>query len=279
MTIKESNNFFSKTIENVSGIEETQSSFQKIAVCDHEYFGRVMTLDGTPSIASAVSYRYFETAAQSAICTHPEAKKILIIGGGNGGLATEAAKHKDITAIDVVEIDGEVNAQAKQHFPDETAVFGDKRVNLIISEAYAYVRDAADKSYDIILIDAVDALGNAVSFDKVFFAHAKRILTDKGILVCRAEDIDFKQEAYRNRLETVAEFFRFTLPFTCNDLLAASGRISLIYASKLYHPTADLLLQKIDMLEGLRHYNADLHKGNFALGNDTFATLLKSMKL
>lgn len=279
MQIKESNNIFSKTIDDAEALEERESGFQTIGVFENEFFGNIMTLDGIPSIASKRSYRYFETAAQSALCTHPDAKKVLIIGGGNGGLATEALKHKEIESVDVVEIDNEVIELTKKYFQDQANAFADARLNLIAKEGYEFVRDAADKSYDIILIDALDALGNAVSFDKVFFAHANRILGDTGVLICRAEDMDMESEAYKNRLETVGEFFRFALPFTASDLLATTGKISLIYASKRYHPTADLLLQRIDMLEGLKYYNADRHNGNFAMGSDTFQELLGTMKL
>lgn len=279
MQIKESNNVFSKTIEETEALEERESGFQTIGVFENEFFGNIMTLDGIPSIASKRSYRYFETAAQSAVCTHPNATKVLIIGGGNGGVATEVLKHKEIECVDIVEIDSEVIELSKKYFPEIAAAFDETRANLIAKEGYEFVRDAADKSYDIILIDALDALGNAVSFDKVFFAHANRILNDDGILICRAEDMDMEIEAYINRMETVAEFFRFALPFTAPDLLSVSGKISLIYASKRYHPTADLLLQRIDMVEGLKYYNADRHNGNFAMGTDTFQELLGSMKI
>lgn len=279
MQIKESNNIFSKTLEEAEALEERESGFQTIGVFENEFFGKIMTLDGIPSIASKRSYRYFETAAQSALCTHPTAKKVLIIGGGNGGLSTEVLRHKEIESIDVIEIDSEVTELSKKYFPELTKAFDDCRLTLLPKDGYEFVRDAADKSYDIILIDALDALGNGISFDKVFFAHANRILSDDGILICRAEDMDFEFDAYKTRVETVAEFFRFALPFNADDLLAVTGKTSLIYASKRYHPTADLLLQRIDMLEGLKYYNADRHNGNFAMGTDMFQELLGSMKI
>ena len=188
-------------------------------------------------------------------------------------------KHKEIESLDIIEIDSQVTELSKKYFPEIASTFNDKRANLVSKEGYEFVRDAEDKSYDIILIDALDALGNAVSFDKVFFAHANRIIREDGILICRAEDMDMETEAYIARLETVAEFFRFALPFSAQDLLSLTGKISLIYASKRYHPTADLLLQRIDMLEGLKYYNADRHNGNFAMGTDTFQELLGSMKI
>ena len=279
MQIKETNNFLTKIIEEADILEEESSSFQSIAVYDHEFFGKIMTLDDVPSIASKTSYRYHESAAQAALCTHPDATRILIIGGGNGGLAAEVLRHKEVASVDIVEIDATVIQLVKQHFEGSEAVFGDSRVRVHHADGYEFVRDAADSSYDIILIDALDALGNSVNFDRVFFGHASRILSNKGILVCRAEDIDLEEDIYRTRLEHTAEFFRFALPFTAKDLLSVTGKISLIYASKHYHPTADLLLQRIDMLEGLKYYNADLHKANFALGTDTFNALLKSMKI
>ncbi len=279
MQIKETNNFLTKIIEEAEILEEESSSFQSIALYEHEFFGKIMTLDGVPSVASKTSYRYHESAAQAAMCTHPDAKRVLIIGGGNGGLTREVLRHKEVEHIDVVEIDAEVVALAKKHFDDLETLFADSKVTLHHTDGYAFVRDAADGAYDVILIDALDALGNSVNFDRVFFGHAARIMSAKGVLICRAEDIDLEEDIYRTRLEHTAEFFRFALPFTAKDMLSVTGSISLIYASKNYHPTADLLLQRIDMLDGLKYYNADLHKANFALGTDTFNALLKSMKI
>lgn len=277
MNIEETNNIFTKTIKNSELLEELDSDFQNIKIFKNNFFEIVMTLDGIPSISSKFSHRYYETAVNSAVCTNPDVKNALVIGGGNGFIVNELLKHSDIKNITAVEIDSSITKISKKYFPKTASKLEDKKVKLFFEDGYEFVKNAKDRSYDVIFIDTIDALKN--SFDSEFYSHISKILNTNGIVVSRAEDIGFDLEKHKKRLKDIGKHFRYTMPFRASDPLSLYGSITLIYASKKFHPTADLLLQKIDMLCDLKHYNAEIHNASFALGSDEFKNLLDGMKL
>lgn len=82
--------------------------------------------------------------------THPDPKRVLIVGGGDGGVATEVLKHPDLEKVTVVEIDEELIADTRKH---NEACFTDPRVELVIANAAEFVKDQKEDSFDVIIVD------------------------------------------------------------------------------------------------------------------------------
>ena len=249
-------------------VEQTKSKYQTITIKQDPFFRKIMLLDDEPSIDEKMSFCYFETMANIALCVKPEVKSVLIIGGGNGGIANEVLRHKEVENIDIVEIDELILSISKKHFSFAKSL---KSANLFIQDGFSFSQEAKDKTYDIVLID-VPELKEKKS-NKAFFGHISRILKDDGIMLTRSFDMDFELEKYKDKILQIKDFFRFVLPANSKDLIAHYKKTSLIFASKKYHPLADLIVQKIDMLEGLNFYDDEVHKASFAIGKDLFKKL------
>jgi spermidine synthase len=113
------------------------------------------------------------------------------------------------------------------------------------------LRNVADKSVDVVLMDAL-------SDDSAVLAHINRITKDDALAVMRHPDLD-RQEENIKLMQILGNYFKIIMPYTVGD------GTTLLLCSKEYHPTADLILQRSDLLEGHQYYNCDIHTAAFAM--------------
>jgi spermidine synthase len=118
------------------------------------------------------------------ILAHGNAREVLIVGGGDCGIAEEVLKHKSVSRLTQVEIDPAVVEFAKQHFPEFTKpVFADKRFESLIDDGMKYVA-RGERRFDVIIVDSTDPQGpGKVLFSRKFYAACKRCLNNGGVLV------------------------------------------------------------------------------------------------
>lgn len=258
------NGFFKQAIKVKEKLEEIQSKYQKIEVYDSEEFGKVLVIDGHGMLCEKDEFIYHEMMAHVAVCTHKEPKKVLIIGGGDGGVAKEVLRHPGIE-VDMVEIDEEVVNISKKYFPD-IGDWENPRLNLVIGDGIEFVRDAKDKSYDIVLVDSTDPEGPAEGlFNKTFYAHVNRILKDDGLVVAQGESWWIDMPLHKEIMKVIGEFFKIVMPYRFEMYVYPGNNWNFIMGSKFYHPTADLILQRADLIDGIKYYNSDIHKASFVL--------------
>lgn len=116
------------------------------------------------------------------LCAHSNPKKVLIVGGGDGGVAREVAKHPAVEEIHQVEIDGRVVELSKQYLPHMAAGFSSPKMNLTIGDGFEYMKNHTNE-FDVIITDSSDPIGPAVSlFQETYFTLMKRALCDGGIV-------------------------------------------------------------------------------------------------
>ncbi len=166
-------------------LARVQSAFQDIAVFDTSSHGRVMVLDGVIQITEADEFVYQEMIAHVPLLAHGEARSVLIIGAGDGGVLKRVLQHSGVARAVMVEIDGEVIRLAKQFLPNIAGdAWTDPRAEVIVGDGIDYVKRAADESFDAIIVDSTDPIGvGEVLFTDDFYANCARILTPRGVLV------------------------------------------------------------------------------------------------
>lgn len=255
-----------------------QSPFQKIHIFRNQTFGVFMVLDGYVQVTEKDEFVYHDMIIHPAMAVKPDAKRVLIIGAGDGGTAREVARYKSIEQIDMVEID-EAVVRACQKYMPSTADILDKepRLNLMFRDGLEFVHNAPNGAYDLILVDSTDPAGPGEGlFTTEFYRDCYRILTEDGILINQHEgaffegDIEEMKKAHAKIKKTfpIAKVFGFTTP------TYASGYWFFGFASKKLDPIAD---HKPEQWEAFgietRYYNSDLHKGAFALSNHVKAIL------
>ncbi len=163
---------------------ETKTEHQHLVLFEHKFFGKMLMLDGATQITSRDEYVYQEMMSHVPLFAHGQAKDVLIVGGGDCGIAEEVLKHKQLKRLTQVEIDASVVEFAKQHYPEFTRpVFADKRFESVIDDGMKYVA-RTDRRFDVIIVDSTDPQGpGAVLFTKEFYAACKRCLNKGGVLV------------------------------------------------------------------------------------------------
>jgi spermidine synthase len=260
---------------------DVQSPFQRVRILESYKYGKMLALDDMVMTTIEDEFHYHEMISHPALFTHGNAKNILVIGGGDGGTVREILRHEGVEKVTMVEIDGEVITACKEHLPQIAAAFDDPRLDLIVDDGIAFIKNAAPESYDLVIVDGSDPVGPAEGlFSVEFYTNCYNSLTKDGILVAQGESPKFNEKAFTELNHTlqgifgtdkapVSLFFVPTYP---------TGMWSFQYGIKGdKHPKHISNESEIDAFvdnKGLRYYNADVHKGSFATPNFV-KTLLK----
>jgi spermidine synthase len=165
-------------------LHETRTAHQDLVLFENAHFGKVLMLDGATQVTSADEFVYHEMMTHVPILAHGKARDILIVGGGDCGIAEEVLKHKAVKRLVQVEIDSSVVEFSKEHFPEFTApALSDARFELVIADGMVFVAET-DRRFDVVIVDSTDPQGpGAVLFSERFYAGVKRCLKPGGVMV------------------------------------------------------------------------------------------------
>ena len=165
-------------------LHEMRTEHQHLVIFQNPRMGRVMALDGVIQTTEADEFIYHEMLTHVPILAHGRAKRVLIIGGGDGGMLREVAKHATVEHITMVEIDGTVVEMCKEYLPNHSkGAFDDSRLNLVIDDGMRFVANTQEK-FDVIISDSTDPIGpGEVLFSENFYQACHRCLNEGGILV------------------------------------------------------------------------------------------------
>ena len=258
------------------GVEDVlfsvESDYQQVRVLQTEGFGRLLTLDGLVMLTDRDEFVYHEMISHPALCLLDEPRRVLVVGGGDGGTVREVLRHQSIEHVDLVEIDQMVIDVSREFFPKVAAALDDPRLNIRVEDGAAFVRESDAGFYDLVIVDSTDPVGFAEAlFGEEFYRDCHRILTDQGILVSQTEspfDEVFRAsigDANRflgSLFSEVAQYLAFipTYPF---------GMWSFTMASKQLHPVDDFdeeaaTAALAPIIDDLQYYHAGLHHAAFA---------------
>ena len=176
-------------------LHDEHSPYQHIEVYETEGFGRLLTLDGLVMLTDRDNFIYHEMLVHPALMTHPKPRRILIIGGGDCGTLREVLKHKEVERVEQVELDERVTRVAEEFFPALCEANHDTRAVFHFTDGIRWLQEAADNSYDVILVDSTDPVGPAAGlFSEEFYRHCHRALGTDGVLAAQSESPLFHAE-------------------------------------------------------------------------------------
>ena len=175
---------FRMTFKVKKVLYEMHTEHQNLVLFEQPFFGKMLMLDGATQITKKDEFIYQEMMSHVPLFAHGKARDVLIIGGGDCGIAEEVLKHKSVRHLTQVEIDPAVVEFSKEHFPEFTKpVFADKRFESVIDDGMKYVA-WTDRRFDVIIVDSTDPQGpGKVLFSAKFYAACKRCLNKGGVLV------------------------------------------------------------------------------------------------
>ncbi len=251
-----------------------KSPYQKVEVFDTYAYGRMLACDDMVMCTEKDEYVYHEMIAHVPLLTHREAKKILVIGGGDGGTVRELLKHDHVEEVIMVEIDEKVVEASKQHLPTLSQAFGDPRLHLIYDDGIKYVQQAPSETFDLVIVDSTDPVGPAEGlFTEDFYNDVYRILNEQGVMITQSESPRFNVEVYKEIYQTFKRIYGDDKVFSYLLFIPTypTGMWSFSYSSKGdAHPWKSLNDQEArDFTEknGLQYYNPEVHRAAFSLPN------------
>ena len=245
-----------------------ESEYQKIDVFDSEEFGKFISLDGEIVFSEKDEFIYDEMVTHVPMAVHPHVKDVLIIGGGDGGVAKELLQYDSVEHIDVVEVDKMFVDVSRQFFPEVACALEDPRVKVYYDDGLRFLRGKKAR-YDLIINDSTDPFGHTEGlFTKEFYGNCYKALKEDGIMVNQHESPFYDEDAaaMQRAHKRIVESFAISKVYQAHIPTYPSGHWLFGFASKKYHPVKDLNAAAWNLL-GIhtQYYNTRLHAGAFAL--------------
>lgn len=245
-----------------------ESEYQRIDVFDSPEFGRFLTLDGFMMLTERDEFIYHEMISHVPMAVHPDAKTILVIGAGDGGVLRELSHYPEIEQIDLVEIDEEVITVCKAYLPNTASGFNDPRTRVHIADGLRFVR-AKENYYDLIIVDSTDPFGPGEDlFTKEFYGNCFKALKDDGIMVNQHESPFYENDAQamKRAHARIVKSFPISRVYQAHIPTYPSGHWLFGFASKRYHPVRDIRADEWKRLDiNTNYYNTNLHQACFYL--------------
>lgn len=262
-------------VENI--LFQGKSKYQEILVFQSSTYGRVLALDGIIQLTEKDECAYQEMITHLPLCSILSPKRVLVIGGGDGGVLRELSRHVSVKQVDICEIDNLVIEVCKNYFPELAVGFEDPRVHLHVGDAVEFLQNAQEGSYDAVIVDSSDPIGPAQELvEKPFFETIARALRPGGVLCNQAESMWLHIHLVHDMLSTCSEVFKGSVHYAWTSVPTyPSGVIGFLLCSTA-GPPVDFLnpANPIEKLEGalksrrdLRFYNSEMHKAAFVLPN------------
>jgi len=246
-------------------LDHYRTDFQDLLVFESENHGTVLVLDGVIQVTTRDEFSYQEMIAHIPLMAHPNPKKVLVIGGGDGGVLREVAKHKCVEEIVECEIDEGVIIASKKHLPSLACGYDDPRVKVQIMDGAKFMEEHQNE-FDVIITDSSDPIGPAsVLFETPFYNAMHKSLKEGGIVCTQGECMWLHLDLIKPLVQSIGktydsvEYAYTTIP------TYPSGQIGFIVATKgratCKKPVRELGFSRKD----LKYYTPQLHSAAFCL--------------
>lgn len=245
-----------------------QSEFQRIEVFKSYDLGRFLVIDGYIMLTERDEFIYHEMIAHVPMAVYPNARRVLVIGGGDGGTVRELSRYPQLERIDLVEIDSEVVRVCREYLPKTACGFDDPRVNLHFEDGLRFVQDCSEGEYDIIIVDSTDPIGPGEGlFTFEFYKNCYKALADDGIMVNQHETPFYDDDAkvVKRAHERIYKTFPICRVYQAHIPTYPSGHWLFGFASKKYHPVHDVRDEWEQLGIKTDYYNLRLHRASFSL--------------
>jgi len=249
-----------------------QSAFQKVEIYDTFAYGKMLTCDGMIMCAEKDEHGYHEMIVHVPMHIHPNVKKVLVLGGGDGGTVREILRHDSISKVVMVEIDAAVVEASREHLPTLAAALDHPKLELIIDDGIRYAKESPAEVFDLVIIDSTDPVGPAEGlFSPAFYSDIRRILTPEGLMVAQSESPRFKEEDLQKIYQKLYKIFGKEKTYCYLAFIPTypSGMWSFALTSKgSLQPVKNFReaeAQKFTNRHALNYYSADIHRAAFVL--------------
>ncbi|MBP2311553.1 polyamine aminopropyltransferase [Azospirillum soli] len=255
-----------------------KTDLQDLVIFENPVLGRVMALDGVIQTTEGDEFIYHEMLTHVPILAHGRARRVAIVGGGDGGMLRRCLENKTVERVTMVEIDRTVVDLSVEHLPSISAgAFDDPRANLVIADGCAFMKET-DESFDVIIVDSTDPHGpGAVLFTEEFYRDCKARLTPGGVLVTQNGVPFFQPQELKDSHQRLGRLFKDASFFVAPVPSYYGGFMAFGWATDdadLRRQTAEAIRPRFEAA-GLttRYYTPEIHAASFALPAYVLAAL------
>lgn len=242
-------------------IEKTK--YQEIAIVDTYEFGRMLLLDGIVQTTIRDEFIYHEMITHIPLFTHGNPKKVLVIGGGDGGTVREILKHSSVEKAVLCEIDKRVVELSKKYLPEISCKLEDPSAEIFIGDGIRYVKEHKNE-FDVIIVDSTDPIGAAEGlFSSDFYKSLYECLTPEGIFVAQTESPFLMCEAVKRVFNDIKSIFPITRLYLAGVPTYPGVDWGFTMGSKKFDPEKTDISNIPDF--DSKYYHSELHKACFVL--------------
>lgn len=247
-------------------LDHHRSLYQDVLVFESENHGNVLVLDGVIQVTERDEFSYQEMIAHIPLYAHPNPKKVLVIGGGDGGVLREIARHPQVEEIVICELDQGVIDVSKKYLPSLAKGFDDPRVTVHVMDGSVFM-DQNQGAFDVIITDSSDPVGPAaVLFETPFYNAMHKSLRDGGIVCTQGECMWLHVDLIRPLIKNISETFTDVGYAYTTIPTYPSGQIGFIIGTK-GRGACNIPARKPsdEVQKELRYYTPELHQASFVL--------------
>jgi spermidine synthase len=280
------------TVQVKEVLRDVKTEHQRIQIVDTERLGRMLVVDGNIQCAEADEASYHEFITHTALCrsgapSPKDGRRVLVIGGGDGGAAREAMRHNDVVAVDIVDIDDDVIRACRDHMPGlwrhpdgRRSLDEDERLSVHIADALDWLktvaRDGGPEGYDLIVVDGAEPVGPGQRlYTDEFYGLVKRALREGGAICVQAGSFWYQPDVLRTVYHGLKRVFPVVKPMECFTATFPGGVWNLAIAT-LGDDPEKLNRARAEGLDDLQWYSAAGHRSCFGIPPRAWEVLEKA---
>lgn len=255
------------TLKITKMVHEEQTPFQHIAIADTPQYGRLLILDGVYQTSEKDEWTYHEMISHVPLMMHPNPERVLIIGGGDGGVAREVCRHDCVKQVDLCDIDSRVIELSKKYFPEISKVLNDPpaKLHVHVGDGIAFAKSVKN-FYDVIIIDCSDPIGPGEGlFTREFYKSAFEALREDGLIVQQTESPIVQEKTVHDVFVAMGDVFPIVRMYYSHVPIYPACMHSFMLASKKYDPLTAGIRKEIP--QPMKYYNEGIQKSAFVLPN------------
>ena len=241
--------------------------YQKIQIADTLEYGHLLILDGVFQTSVKDEWTYHEMISHVPLMLHPNPERVLIIGGGDGGVAREVCRHDCVKQVDLCDIDGRVIELSKEYFPTIASALLDppEKLHVHVGDGIAFAKSVKD-FYDVIIIDCSDPIGPGEGlFTREFYKSAHEALREDGLIVQQTESPIVQQKTVHDVYKAMGDVFPIVRMYYSHVPIYPACMHSFMLASKVHDPLRTGVRRPVP--QPMKYYNRTIQKSCFVLPN------------
>ncbi|MCC7118519.1 MAG: polyamine aminopropyltransferase [Anaerolineales bacterium] len=225
--------YYRKGIQVKKILADEQTQFQRLQIVEAEFFGKTMILDGIIQLTERDNMGYHEMIAHVPMLAVEAPKRVLIVGGGDGGSLQQVLRYPTVEQAVVCELDARVVELSREHFSAFGDPWANKRAELLVRDAFGYLEENPGQ-FDVIISDTTDPIGMAERlFSDEFYKLMVRALKPNGAAATQCEQPFFDTQLIKTIYQSARALTQNPAYYYANIPTYPGGGIGFMYVSNV----------------------------------------------